>query len=167
MMKLNSLLLVAGCCLLFSCSTDQDNVMVDESSLTGRWDATELRVDESTATDDEKNAKDFLDFLTARDCYVISLQFNQDLTVLTESSLNYIEVNVNAEGTGIDIPCPEQQDVYDATYSFDGSVLTIVEPDGTTTEASIILDGDMMILDAATLDIPEFTGSGELIFVRR
>lgn len=166
-MKANSMLLLAAFSLLFSCSTDKDNVMIDESNLTGRWDATELRIDESTATDDERNAKDFLDYLTARDCYVITLQFNEDLSVLTESSLNYIEVNVNSEGTGIEIPCPQQEDVYDATYSFDGRVLTITEPDGTTTEAAITLDGNMLLLDASTLEIPQFTGSGQLVFIRQ
>ncbi len=141
--------------------------MLDETNLVGRWDATELRIDDSTATDDEKNARDFLEFLTARDCYIITLVFNEDLSVITENSLNYLEINVNAEGTGIDIPCPEQRDIIDATYSFDGEILTIVESDGMTSEAAITLDGNLMLLDASTLDIPEFTGSGQLVFVKR
>lgn len=141
--------------------------MVDETNLTGRWDATELRIDDTTASDDEKNARDLLAFLTARDCYIISLQFNADLTVVTENSLNYLEVNMNSTGTGIDIPCPEQQDVYSTTFSFDGEVLTIVEEDGTTTDTAISLDGNILIVDAADLNIPEFTGSAQLVFERR
>lgn len=141
--------------------------MVSEANLTGRWEATELRVDETSGTDDEKNARDFLEFLTARECYIVTLEFNSDLTAVTENSLNYLEINVNSGGTGIDIPCPDQKDIINTTYSFDGEILTIVEEDGTTTETAITLDGDVLIINGADLNIPQLTSSTDVVFTRR
>ena len=73
-----------------SCSNDKSNDnAADANSIVGTWDATELKIDDSTASDDAKNGRDALAFLTARDCYVITFTFNEDLSVVAENSVNY------------------------------------------------------------------------------
>ncbi len=151
-----------------SCSNDKSNDnAADANSIVGTWDATELKIDDSTASDDAKNGRDALAFLTARDCYVITFTFNEDLSVVAENSVNYLEFNVNASGTGIDIPCPTQKDTDNSTYTFDGRVLSIVDGQGMTVSTNVTFDGNTMAIDATGLDIPNFNASGELVFQKR
>lgn len=151
----------------YSCSSDKEADLDDPSAIEGTWDATELVIDDNTASDDAKNGRDILNFLTARDCYILSFTFRSDLSVTAEDSANYIEINVNSSGTGLDIPCPTQSDNESSTYTYDGSVLTVVDQDGETVMVDVTIDGDTMTVDATDLDIPNFNDSGELIFIRR
>ncbi|QCX01247.1 hypothetical protein FGM00_14425 [Aggregatimonas sangjinii] len=167
-MKSKILLLVMATTLICSCSKDDDKSSeTDSSAIVGSWQATELRIDDQTASDDAKNGRDALDFLTARDCYVITFTFNQDLTVVAENSVNYLRPGVNAEGTGLDIPCPTEKDTDTSTYVYDGTTLSILNSDGQTVTTAATVDGDTLTIDASGLDIPNFNASGELIFERR
>ncbi|MGB5273739.1 MAG: hypothetical protein WBN39_06760 [Flavobacteriaceae bacterium] len=149
-----------------SCSNDKSNDnAADANSIVGTWDATELKIDDSTASDDAKNGRDALAFLTARDCYVITFTFKEDLSVVAENSVNYIVVN--STGTGLDIPCPTQKDTDNSTYTFDGRVLSIVDGQGMTVSTNVTFDGNTMAIDATGLDIPNFNASGELVFQKR
>lgn len=150
-----------------SCSSDKEDDVLDATSIVGTWDATGLMIDSETASDDAKNARDILNFLTAKDCYILAFTFKSDLTVTAHNSSNYIEINVNSAGTGLDIPCPTESDIETSTYTFDGAVLTIVDGEGETVNVDVEIDGDTMIIDASDLDIPNFNEGGELIFVRR
>jgi hypothetical protein len=96
---------------------------------------------------------------------VITFTFNEDLSVVAENSVNYIEVN--STGTGLDIPCPTQKDTDNSTYTFDGRVLSIVDGQGMTVSTNVTFDGNTMAIDATGLDIPNFNASGELIFQKR
>ena len=78
------LLLVAG--LFLSCSSDGDDDF-KEDSIVGVWQVYELKVNNDTASDDEKNVRDLLAFLTEKKCYVLSFDFKQDLTVTDRKSV--------------------------------------------------------------------------------
>lgn len=153
--------------LLFSCSSDKDSDSMDSSpsAIIGTWDATELVIDNTTASDDAKFGKQILDFLTDKDCYIITLQFNEDLTAEATNAANFVEVNATA--TGLDVPCPTESDSESSTYTFDGSVVSIVDMNGDTINVDVRIQGDIMTVDAADLEIPNFDDSGELIFRKR
>lgn len=150
--------------LVFSCSNDENKSNTSEA-IVGTWFATELQIDNATATDDAKNGRDALNFLTAKDCYVIKFVFNQDLSVTAENSVNYIEVNATA--TGLDIPCPSQKDTDQSTYTFDGSTLSILDSSGSAVTTSAMVEGNTLSVEASGLDIPNFNASGQLIFQRQ
>ncbi|NHF58401.1 hypothetical protein FK220_003560 [Flavobacteriaceae bacterium TP-CH-4] len=168
-MKYNILLFVIATTLLFSCSSDDGGQTEepDQNSIVGVWDAVELQIDDQTASDDAKNGRDALNFLTAKDCFIITFTFNQDLTVIAENSVNYLEIGVNSQGTGIDIPCPTEKDTDTSTYTFDGTELAIVDDQGMTITTNVTINGDTMAIDASDLDVANFNASGELIFKRR
>ena len=166
-MKKSIFFLFFATSLLLSCSSDKDESTEDNSSsnIVGTWDATELQVNNETASDDAKFGKQILDFLTDRDCYIITLQFNQDLTAMATNAANYVEINANA--TGLDVPCPTQSDSESSTYSYDGNVVTFLDANGQQIEVRVSIQGDVMTVNAADLEIPNFDESGELIFKRR
>ncbi len=166
-MKNYSLLGVLALFLLFSCSSDKEADVVDANAIIGTWDATELMINNETASDDAKNARDILNFLTAQDCYILSFTFNSDLSVTADNSSNYVEISVNSAGTGLEIPCPTESDTEASTYTFDGMVLTILDGNGETVSVDASIEGDIMTIDAADLDIPNFNDGGELVFIKR
>ena len=166
-MKRNVLMLFVAVALTFSCSSDKEESQTDASSIEGVWDAIELMIDNDTATDDEKNGRDILNFLTAKQCYILTLTFNEDLSVITENSVNYVQINVNGSGTGLDIPCPTESDMDNSTYTYDGQVLTFVDANAQTVTVDVSISGNTMTVDAADLDIPNFNAGGQLIFRKR
>jgi hypothetical protein len=167
MMKRHSLLYTLGAFLVFSCSSDKGSDMTDANSIEGTWDATEFVIDDNTASDDAKNGRDILNFLTAEDCYILTFTFSNDLSVTAENSSNYVEISVNSSGTGLEIPCPTESDIESRTYTFDGKVLVIDDGTGETITVDVTIDGDTMTINAADLDIPNFNDGGQLVFVRR
>lgn len=158
-----TLLLVSG--LIFSCSSDNDGDPQGEAAIVGTWQATELKINNETASDEAKFGRDILNHLTAKQCYILSLTFNADLSVVSESSANYLEIN--ATSSGLDVPCPTQVDTESSTYTYDGKVLTYVDSDLNSTNINVTITGNTMSVDAAGLDIPNFNASGELIFERK
>ncbi len=170
-MKKNVLLLFVATSLLFACSSDDDSPDTDsnpENAIIGAWDATELQVDNDTASDDAKNGRDALNFLTAKDCFIISFVFNTDGSAVAENSVNYLEIGVNSEGTGLDIPCPDQKDTDNSVYTIDGNQLSIVDAQGMTITTTVSIEGDTMTVDASDLDIPNFNAAGaKLVFKKR
>lgn len=155
--------------VLISCSSDknEDGVEAEVAStaIIGTWDATELEIDNETANDDVKFRKQILDFLTNKDCYIITLQFNEDLTATASNSANYVKVNATA--TGLDIPCPTESDETESTYTFDGETVTTIDENGEELTIGVTIDGGVMTVDASDLDIPNFSEDGQLIFVKR
>lgn len=166
-MKFNIFLFLTTALFLFSCSSDKDETPEIDSStqIEGTWDAIELRIDEDTASDDAKFGQQILEFLTNKDCYIITLTFNGDMSLTAANSSNYLEIS--ATNTGLDVPCPTESDTESSTYTYDGRILTLVNEDGETVEVSVVIEGDVMFVDATDLDIPNFDDSGELIFKRR
>ncbi len=168
-MKQNVYILFIISLLMVSCSSDKgDGGTLTEtkaSAIIGTWDATELRINNDTASDDAKFGKQILDFLTDKACYVLTLEFNEDLTASALNSTNYIEVNATA--SGLDIPCPTQSDMESSTYTFDGTTVTTIDSNGDVLTIDVSINGDIMTVNAADLEIPNFTDSGELVFVKR
>jgi hypothetical protein len=152
---------------IFSCSKDDDNNDTEaaQNAIVGEWQATELQIDDATAGDDAKFGKQILDFLTARDCFVLTFDFKADLTVTAENSADYL--SINATSTGLDVPCPTESDVNSSTYTYDGSVLTTIDENGQTITVDVTINGDTMTVDAADLDIDNFNDQGKLIFKKK
>lgn len=157
--------LVAG--LFFSCSSDSDDDNSKEDTIVGIWEAYELKVNNDTASDDEKNARDLLNFLTAKDCYLLSFDFKQDLTVTIENSVQYLEIGLNSEGDGFDIPCPTEKDTETTIYVYEDGILTYTDDDQQSVSVAVSIDGDVMTVDAADLDIPNLNAGGQLLFKRK
>jgi uncharacterized protein YjiK len=163
-----SILAILTMALIFvSCSSDKNaaDAEVASSTILGTWDATELVIDNGTASDNTKFAKGILDLLTEKDCYVVTLTFNEDLTASASNSANYVEVN--ATGTGLDIPCPTESDIESSTYTFDGTIVTTTKSDGEVLKINVSISGDVMTVDAVDLKIPNFSDDGQMIFVKR
>lgn len=163
------LLSLAMAFALVSCSSDkEDSISEDEinsTAILGTWVATELIIDNETASDDVKFGKQILDFLSNKDCYIITLQFNEDLSATASNSANYVEVNATADG--LDIPCPTETDTNESTYIFDGKTVTTLDENGEELVIGVTIEGNVMTVDAADLDIPNFSEDGQLIFVKR
>ena len=155
--------------MLFSCSSDKNDAETQEeislNAIIGTWDATELIIDNENASDNTKLAKGILDLLADKNCYVVTLEFNEDLTAKAKNSASYVELDLS--GTSFEVPCPTQSDVQTSTYEFDGKVVTTIDADGNTLMIDVSIEGDVMTVDATDLEIPDFTDSGELIFVKR
>lgn len=182
-------LLFAGA-TLFSCSTDQiaedlaeklaedqqtlEDIEEEEeeqqaedksSDLVGVWQATEVQIDDQTASDTAKFGKQILDHLTEKECYIIEFTFNEDLSVIAENSAQYLEINVG--GSGLDVPCPTEEDSHESVYAFDGAVLTYLDENGATVELDATVEEDILTIDAAQLDIDNFDASGQLVFMKK
>jgi len=166
-MKRNLLLLFLATALTISCSSDKNDDNTDANSIVGTWDLTALEIDESTASDDEKNARDILNFLNAIDCHILSFTFNEDMSVISENSGNYLEINVNPSGTGLDFPCPTLKDTEVDSYTFDGAVLTYIDETDGETAVEVDISGNTMRVNAVDLDITNFDDGGQLVFTKR
>jgi len=151
--------------LVLSCSTDKDGNENNQNAIVGVWAVTELKIDDQTAGSNAKFGKQILDYLTENNCVVLTFTFNDDLTVKADNSANYIEVNASA--SGLEIPCPTQLDTESSTYTYDGEILTTVDENEETVSVRANIDGNMLLINAADLDIPNFNDEGELIFVRQ
>lgn len=152
--------------LVISCSSDKGNgTEVDVSAnIVGTWDATELRIDEATASDNAIFAREALAYLTDQNCIIITLQFNADLTATATNSTDYLEIDTTS---GFNIPCPTTFETESSTYTYENNVVSFVNVNDEVVEVNVIIDGDNMLVDAADLQIPEFNESGQLVFQRR
>ena len=165
-MKIKYVLLFLVSGLFFSCSSDGDDDL-KEDSIVGVWQVHELKVNNDTASDDEKNVRDLLAFLTGKECYVLSFDFKQDLTVTIENSVAYLEIGLNSEGNGFDIPCPTEKDTETTVYVYADGQLTYTDEYQQQISIDVTIDGDVMTVDAADLDIPNLNARGQLIFKRK
>ena len=166
-MKKTYLTILTTAFLAISCSSDKGNGPdVDTSaSIVGTWEATELRVDENTASDNAIFAREALAYLTDQNCYIITLQFNADLTATATNSANALEINQTS--TGFDIPCPTTFETETSTYTYENNVVSFVNVNGEVVEVDVTIEGDIMRVDAADLQIPEFDEEGQLVFQRQ
>lgn len=165
-MKRNLLALFIVTALLFSCSSDKDDTN-QENDIIGSWELTALEIDDNTASDDEKFARDILSFLSALDCSLLTITFNADQTVITENSGNYLDINVITGGTGLDVPCPTEKDTSVDSYLYEGGVLTYIDENEIETKVNVIISGNTMRVNAVELDFANFDDGGELIFTKR
>ncbi|MDT7829509.1 hypothetical protein RQM65_12605 [Pricia sp. S334] len=148
---------------VFSCSSDKEDGpdYTDTTAITGTWDATQLETEDPGAV----LQKQILAHLSERDCYILTFTFNEDLSLLAENGVNYLEVNATEDG--LDIPCPEERNSDTGTYTYDGEILKIEDLDGPPLNAEVTIEGSRMTIDAKNLDIPNFDYTGKLIFRKR
>lgn len=162
-MKRDVFILFLASMLFVSCSKDDNNQenIDPASAIVGSWRATEFKAADPNNSNVNLGAE-ILKKLTAEECYIITFTFNEDLTVVGDNAVNYLEINATA--TGLDVPCPTQKDTESSTYTYDGSVLTIVDQNGISQAIKVSIEGNNMNADATDLDIPNFDAAGELIF---
>ncbi len=165
-MKSNLFLALIYCALIFSCSTDdnKDDIQenqTDENAIVGDWRASEFRAADQNSSNVNLGAE-ILANLTAEECYIITFTFNEDLSLVSENAVNYLQINATA--TGLEVPCPTQSDTETSTYTYDGEILTTVDQSGEELEINVSIEGDMMMVDATDLNLPNFNGEGSLIF---
>lgn len=165
-MKLNSILFLFVLALFLSCSSDKDNEG-GNNTIVGVWDLTELKINASTASDEAIFAKEILDYLSAANCYILTIDFKTDLSLITETKGGYLEINVNQGGTGLDIPCPTQKDTETTAYTYSNGVLTVLGDDNEMVTVNVVISGNTMTVNAVDLDIENFNESGQLVFTRR
>jgi len=134
------------------------------ADLIGTWHATELKIDDQVASDEAKFGKQILDHLSNKECFIIDFTFNEDLSVVAKNSAAYLEINVG--GSGLDVPCPAEEDSDTGTFAFDGEVMTYTDANDQQTMIDVSVENDIMTVDAAQMGIANFDASGELIFVK-
>jgi len=166
-MNRNLYLLLLATVMLFSCSEDKESNDAAANNILGTWNLTALEIDEATATDDMEMGEDLLNFLTALDCYIVTLTFNEDLSLLTENSVNYIQINVNQSGTGLDVPCPTEKDEDTTVYTYENGVLTFIDDNQETVSVAAVITGNTMVISAQEFGVDNFDTGGDLIFTRR
>lgn len=135
------------------------------SQLVGTWDAKRLEIDESQASDEEIYAKGVLDYLERTGCVVLSFTFNADGTMETRSKAAYIDANFGPGG--LSIPCPEQTDAEAAAYEFEGELLTVTEADGKSLNITTWIEGGVLHMKAADLELEGFSSGGTLVLEKR
>ncbi len=158
-------MLFVATALLFSCSSDKDDENND--GIVGTWDLTAYEIDEMTATDDQEFAQEILQFLNAIDCSILSYTFIEDGTVISRNSGNYLEINVNTGGSGLDIPCPTESDVEDGAYTYENGLLTYIDEVEGNTEVEVDINGNTIRISATDMAIDNFEDGGTLVFTRR
>jgi hypothetical protein len=165
-MRIYNLLFAVGMLLIFSCATDKmdDNA---SNSIVGSWNLTALNIDEGTASDEEEFGQDILNVLSAENCYLVTLTFNEDLTMVVEDASNYLEIGVNAGGTGLEVPCPTQKDTETTTYTYAEGILTFTDDAQQTVTLEVSVAGSTMTIAAQELGVENFNAGGELIFTKR
>lgn len=163
-MKRNLFLLFFSATIVFSCSTDEntnEEIQSGKDAIVGSWRASEFKAANPNSSNVNLGAE-ILANLTAKDCYILTFTFNEDLTLAAESAVNYLEINATA--TGLEVPCPTQKDSESSTYTYDGAVLTTTDQTGKVVTVKVTIEGDIMTADATDLDIPNFDTEGSLIF---
>ena len=97
--------------------------------------------------------------------FIITLQFNEDLTAEARNAVADLDVSIGA--SGFTIPCPTEFEIETNTYTYSDGVVSFLNEDGTTVNALVSISGDIMTVNASSLEIPDFDETGELVFKRQ
>ena len=163
-MKRKFLILALLSAFTFSCSSDKEQA---NDGIVGTWDLTAYEIDEATATDNQEFAREILQYLALIDCTILYYTFNEDGTVIATSSGDYLEINVNPAGSGLDLPCPTESDVEDGMYTYEDGVLTYIDEVEGNTTVNVEIVGNTIRIGARELGIDNFDEGGTLVFTRR
>lgn len=163
-MKMRPIALVLSLGLFWSCSNDSGSS--DPVSIEGTWDAVELQLDENTATEDELLASDFLNILTAKDCYILNVTFGTDGTATAQNSFDFLDLSGVSQGN-FDIPCPSQFVSESGPYTYENGVLTFTDPDGVTSSVNATISGKTLRMDLDGSVFDDVVSTGQLIFRKR
>lgn len=165
-MKLKLLyVVIAIATLSYSCSTDGDDNEINEdsiSNLVGVWNLTTVNFTGQDAS--ELNlAAEIVDNLADEGCYLVSLDFNEDSSVIGTYKTDFIEIN--AGPTGLDVPCPTESLTETSVWSLDGNQLTFINEDLEEETIEISLDGNTLILAGEAIDADNYSGA-EAVFMK-
>ncbi|MEO9892488.1 hypothetical protein [Aurantibacter sp.] len=168
-MRLKFILLVTITVFSFSCSDDKEDVgdETEQSKIYGTWEATELKINDQTASDDAKFGSSILSYLTNNDCTIVSFTFNADMTLVANNATNYLDIGVNSSDSGLEIPCPTEMDTETSIYTYDGVTLTYVDAENQNVSITPIISGNIMTITAADLGYSNLDAEGELVFEKR
>lgn len=161
--KLCTLIVVSV--FIWSCSSDNKDSSGSKNDIVGTWDATALNVDMNTASDEAQLGQQVLNFLSNNNCFIITLQFNEDLTAEARNAVADLDVSIGA--SGFTIPCPTEFEIETNTYTYSDGVVSFLNEDGKTVNALVSISGDIMTVNASSLEIPDFDETGELVFKRQ
>ena len=148
--------------LLVSCSKD---AIADDKGIIGVWELAEFQVDAEAAGTYLNLAEDALNKLRKEDCTIVTFEFKNDATLITENAINYL--NISAGPTGLVVPCPIEKDTQTTTYTYENGVIKFKDKDGDDVSAKATVDGNKMTVDAEGLDLPNFNTKGELVFKKK
>ncbi|MFD0796434.1 hypothetical protein ACFQZJ_03105 [Maribacter chungangensis] len=166
-MKVKAVCIVMVCFSIWSCSSDDNGGTSGNNSIVGTWDATELIINEDTASDEAVIGSQILKLLSNDDCYIITLKFNEDLTAEARNSITEAISTATFGAGGLDVPCPTDFEVVSNSYTFSNGTISFLNDDGETVNVAVSINGDTMTVDAQSLQLPEVDEPGELVFIRR
>ncbi len=166
-MKLKLVSIALICVCSWSCSSDKDNDTVASQDIVGTWDATELRVDVTTASDEAVIGSQILKRLSDDDCYIITLTFNEDLSAEARNGVTQAISTATFGAGGLEVFCPSDFEVVSNTYTYSNGTISFLNEDDEIVNVVVSINDDTMIVDAQSLQLPEVNEPGELVFVRR
>ncbi len=168
--------------LLFSCSSEDSGFNIggipqadndndsdfSSSDLVGLWILSDLRIDSNNVDDLELTlARDVILAALAQDCNLLSFQFNNNNTVVSESKLDYIADNITIGGGGmIMVDCPAETDTESAEWTLSGSSLTIFEEGGESETIAVIFEDESTLIIAGETVDPLYAGS-DAVFTKQ
>ncbi len=169
-MKRAMLSLFVASLLLFSCSSDDGDgatEMPEEISLVGVWEFTELNIDDVETDQQIRLANDVIEVLVAQGCDILTFDFKADESV-TASYRDFTETgrDVNPDGSGLLIECPDTVETSSSVWSLEGDQLTFVNEDMTEETVTIELTATQLIVPAELLDENNLMGA-KAIFDRQ
>lgn len=150
---------------LTSCSTDKDMVQNDASNIEGTWVVTELQVDDSSANEDVLFGAQILNLLNGINCEVLTLTFESDLSVEIDDSTSFLADSINT--TTFEITCPSQSENTLSSYTYDGTVLVILDENQEEVSVSASIEDDILSISAKDLNFSDSLNEGQLIFKRK
>ncbi|WP_430906719.1 lipocalin family protein [Maribacter sp. 2-571] len=155
--------------LAVSCSDDDGNdgeETPQEASLVGTWDFVAL---DATGVDEQQIllAEDVIEVLIQQNCDILTFTFADDQTV-TADYRDFTETgrDVNPDGSGLLIECPEEVISSTSVWSLEGDQLTFVNGDLTEETVTIELTATQMIVPAEIVDEDNLAGA-KAIFERQ
>jgi len=129
-----------------------DDSQSSTSPLVGVWVMVDVVFEEDPNDTSLNLADEVVDHLVAEDCFLVTFTFNEDGTVTSQNSINFLEIN--AGPTGLVVPCPENSDDRAGTWSLEGNQLLFVYDNGSQETLTIVLEEDSLIFAGILRGLP-------------
>ncbi len=136
--------------------------MPSSSPIVGLWTLTDLVIQDGVSSIELTLADVALDLLVADECDVATFDFAADGSLITTTKINNIDLNSTS------ISCPTESEMIDSMWMLDGDQLTIATEDVDDQTITIQLEGDVLTVSGADVNVVEgqvFEGA-DLVFER-
>ncbi|MEE9363873.1 MAG: lipocalin family protein [Cellulophaga sp.] len=160
-MKRIFLLLLTVVTLNFSCSSDKEENNSEQDNIVGTWQISKVNID-ATASGELEFAKGIIDLLLSKNCNLLEFTFNANGTMVTKSKIDALKVSQNSEGTGLEILCPEETEIEEASWFLKEGKLTITN-DQEERVLNITLTENSLEMEGKDVDAQKYKGA-QLIF---